>query len=408
MKLPNWLLKLLPMWNYICPRCKREVEKNSRRCPHCAENYGLPLRVPPKVLKDQKALEDYVHKHVFPKVSAWQKAYLTQFFTTIFSDGFESGDFSAWTGTNGSPSVVGSPVHHGSYSAYLDANYEKIFKDFGAIDDVYARCYVFFETLPVGEYQSDHILCLSRNSGGASAGASCKIYNNGTDVRWQLYYLNSGFSYTTLTDTTGNPVATGQWYCVELWHKKSTLYGAKLWIDGVLRLTATNTTCTHDITSIGTLAKYHKFYVDCYVVADAYVGPESGAVLKEIVDSLGLGDSVLCGKSFSVLDSVGVADVPLRSWSPSVADSVGVSDVVLLSKLFQVFDVLGLVDVISVDKVLLVGDLIGLDDNVYVSKVLVVSDEIALVEVVEKGVAGVAKTRVFLILGDLAIQLCGG
>lgn len=44
---------------------------------------------------------------------------------------------------------------------------------------------------------------------------------------------------------------------------------------------------------------------------------------------------------------------------------------------------------------------------VYVNKILIISDGIALVEVVEKSVQGVVKTRIFLIIGDLAIQLTG-
>ncbi|MFN3329236.1 MAG: hypothetical protein ACK40U_10400, partial [Fervidobacterium pennivorans] len=42
------------------------------------------------------------------------------FATEIFSDGFESGDFSAWTGTaqsSGTVTVVTENPHHGTYSA---------------------------------------------------------------------------------------------------------------------------------------------------------------------------------------------------------------------------------------------------------------------------------------------------
>ena len=41
--------------------------------------------------------------------------------TTLFEDGFESNDFLEWTGTSGSPSIVGDPVKYGSYAASFDA-----------------------------------------------------------------------------------------------------------------------------------------------------------------------------------------------------------------------------------------------------------------------------------------------
>ena len=59
----------------------------------------------------------------------------------IFSDGFESGNFSAWTGTNGSPSIVKSPVHHGSYAAQANAAYEYWYKTFSGQTVVYVRFY---------------------------------------------------------------------------------------------------------------------------------------------------------------------------------------------------------------------------------------------------------------------------
>jgi len=42
-----------------------------------------------------------------------------------------------------------------------------------------------------------------------------------------------------------------------------------------------------------------------------------------------------------------------------------------------------------------------------VHKTLVVCESVSLVEVVGVGVGGVKRTRLFLILGDLAVQLTG-
>ncbi|MEM2995645.1 MAG: hypothetical protein QXI91_06520, partial [Candidatus Bathyarchaeia archaeon] len=54
---------------------------------------------------------------VFLIVLLFLNSLTTPAYATIFSDGFESGDFSAWTGTVGSPTIVSSPTHHGAYAA---------------------------------------------------------------------------------------------------------------------------------------------------------------------------------------------------------------------------------------------------------------------------------------------------
>jgi hypothetical protein len=172
---------------------------------------------------------------------------------------------------------------------------------------------------------------------------------------------------------------------------------------------------------------------------------EGGAILKEIADSLSLSDVVLRDKTLTISDSVGLADAPLKHWTPQISDSIALSDAVLRNKTFQIFDSLGLSDtilrgkqfsvsdfislcelitviteiikqvtdslslsdIVSLNKALLVADQIRLTDNVYVNKILIISDSMALAEVVEKSVQGVVKTKVFLIMGDLAIQLTG-
>src|SRR3989337_3644689 len=119
MNIPYWLLPMLPMWEYICPKCRKGVKQSAHQCTHCSEKFPLAIRVPPSFLKDPKKLEAYVHKHIFPRVSEFERNYLTKFFTEYFNNGFEEGDFSAWTSVNdsgGRLSVQGTTVHHGSYA----------------------------------------------------------------------------------------------------------------------------------------------------------------------------------------------------------------------------------------------------------------------------------------------------
>jgi hypothetical protein len=114
----------------------------------------------------------------------------------------------------------------------------------------------------------------------------------------------------------------------------------------------------------------------------------TGIILKEVADSLSLSDSLLCNKTFAVTDSVGLADVPLKGWTPQISDSISLLD-----------------QVSTPTRILQALDAIGLSDMSFVNKTLIITDQIALAEVVEVGKGGVQKTKLFLIIGDLAIQL---
>ncbi len=60
---------------------------------------------------------------------------------TVFTDGFETGDFSQWSGTVGAPTIVTSPVHHGLYAAQAVNNGNQIYKNMTTTDEVYCRMY---------------------------------------------------------------------------------------------------------------------------------------------------------------------------------------------------------------------------------------------------------------------------
>lgn len=237
MRLPYWLLKLLPMWDYICPRCRREVKPNSYKCPYCGECFPFPLKVPPKCLKNSETLEAYVHKHVFPLVSASQRKYLAQFFTTLFSDGFESGDFSAWTGTNvGSGQLLevqSSVVHHGSYAMHAkvttDSRNAYCYKSFtSSANPIFARAYVrfpvfpskFFRFLVFKNASGSTVWALAINPSGGSYYVNIERYFPG-------YYTASLTSFTPSVDT---------WYCFEVEFYKAASGGYyKVYVDGVDR-----------------------------------------------------------------------------------------------------------------------------------------------------------------------------
>jgi hypothetical protein len=344
----------------------------------------MPLRVPPKVLKDKKTLTEYVHKHVFPIVNAETRFYLSQFFTVLFSDGFETGDFSAWTGTSGSPAVVSSWAHHGVYSAEVQAN-DLIQKSFGtSYNTVYMRSYVKFNTLPDADYYSMRLGLYVIGDDYWYFGTYCGVYVDPSDhsAKFFLDAHDIGGGYTYLSSPLPQ---TGVVYCLEVRH---TANGAiEFYIDGELKAQST----IDNYSSFGAVvvASQGEMLVDCVVVSDAYIGPESEAALKTVTDALALSDDACRNKNFVIADTSGLTDAVLQHKTLVANDSVDVNDAVLTDK-----------TVVTADAVNLAGSLI-------VDKVLQVTETTNLFETVQVGVGGVKKTKLFLIIGDLAVQLTG-
>jgi len=134
-----------------------------------------------------------------------------------------------------------------------------------------------------------------------------------------------------------------------------------------------------------------------------------GVVIKQVLDTAYVSDATVRDKAFAMLDSLSLGDTLLRDKQFAVSEAVNLADLitVLTGIIKQVADNLGLSDVVAVGKTLLLGDQIQSADNAYVDKVLLISEQVSLVEVVEKTTVGEVKTRIFLIVGDLAIQLTG-
>jgi hypothetical protein len=129
--------------------------------------------------------------------------------------------------------------------------------------------------------------------------------------------------------------------------------------------------------------------IDCVVIADAYIGPEATATLKTVVDALALLDTVYRNNSLAVADTSSLADVVLQDKSLVTIDFVGVNDLVFTG------------------KIVVTADAVNFADSLSVTKVLQVTETVYLVETVQVGVGGAKKTRLFLLLGALAVQLTG-
>jgi DNA-directed RNA polymerase subunit RPC12/RpoP len=421
MRMPFWLLRLLPMWDYICPKCKREVAKNSHECSHCGERFPLPVRVPPRVLKDPTALEEYVHKHIFPKVSRAHRDYLAQFFTTIFEDGFESGDFSAWTGTDGTISVETTDPYLGTrYAQHTSSSTNSVSECYKSVSnqvEAYMRLYLKFPTVFTGA-SADGWETGPRLTITGVVGAQAKCKYDGSNYYWGVeVYESSGWQTYWGSAFT----LQSKYYCIELYFKVGQSDGAvALWVDGVQQVNETGLD-TNDYGDYITRARDRiqrrtgsdaasLVYTDCVVVADAYIGPEEGT-LVEVADSLELAETVLRNKTLILSDSLGLADSLYGNKSLLLSDSASLSELVtvIIGEVMKyVTDSVSSADLVSTpSRVLRTLEAIGATDNVVVNKVLQITETVSLAEIVEVGVGGVKKTRLFLILGDLAVQLTG-
>lgn len=387
MRMPFWLLRILPVWDYICPRCRTEVPENSHECLHCHERYQIPLKVPSAILKDRERLERYVHEVIFPKVTPLHRTYLAQFFTEIFNDGFESGDFSAWDSTTGSPTIVTDPVHHGTYAMEATGTAGIYATKTISETTVFVRAYFKWSTLYSYPGSDNSVTSPIRLQIGASIATKLNVWSD-----YVRGYIAGQFYGGSAT------ISTGEWHCLEVKYVVSLTAGELgVWLDGeeVFTVKAQDTgSTTVDTVNIG-LCDYSTISttvnVDCVVVADAYIGPETAETLIEVADVLGLSDFVLRHKP-----------------SIAVSDGVASSDVLRVFKTLNVSDMLSLVEAVSTPRrVLQALEAVGIADGTLVDKALIITENISLVEVVAVGVKGAKRTKVFIILGDIAVQLTG-
>lgn len=269
--------------------------------------------------------------------------------TQIFSDGFESGDFSAWTSTTGTPVVQSVVKHHGTYCAESDASGDYYRKDYTEQTTVFHRVYLRFSVLPA----NNEYFQFMRMGMGATEICSVQVRRktDGTLIlRLSRNYPASAsfdYSYTWVVNT---------WYCIEVKFVRAVSGEYKVWLDGteVITNTGVNTTGVTGASRIvagwnsGSVAAGDVVWIDCVVVADAYIGPEAGAVLKEVTDTLSLSDVSFAHKTFAVPDLVGLLDAaPLTNRTLPLGDAISLADQVWRDKAFAVTDGVSLSELVE-------------------------------------------------------------
>ena len=183
--------------------------------------------------------------------------------TPLFSDGFETGDFSLWTGesdTNNDLTVVGTPVYAGSYAASArvnDADTYEVWKTLGTpVNEIWTHFYIRFNEVSSASVAAGatHQVCIISDTALANGYGEIIFTVNSASPRvidQLLIGYKDGASAFQYVGGAISPSAN-QWYEVKIRHVKGiTSNGTvSVWFDGTLLQTVTNADM-HDDTEYG-------------------------------------------------------------------------------------------------------------------------------------------------------------
>lgn len=246
-----------------------------------------------------------------------------------------------------------------------------------ALTSGYVRFYVNFSSLPTSG-NSVKIGGFVANSGSSAVAV---VKNDAGTMKWGLQNAGGSFSFAS----TPNPT-TGVWYCVEV--RAAANDELRLYVNdaSVINVAEGNRSYTHILVGALTKATALTNFIDCIAVADTYIGPE--ITLQTVTDALSLADNFLRNKTVATADSLGAQDSVKGNKSLLLSDSVNLSTITRALKTLNTVDELSLSDSASTPL-----------------RILHATDSITLVETVQAGAGGAKKTRLFLILGDLALGI---
>jgi hypothetical protein len=205
----------------------------------------------------------------------------------IFADGFESGSFSAWTGTiltsGETASVVTSLPHHGMYGALFTTNggggteRASVYKNIDAQSEIYVRAYVYISSgLPLQNNDNRFNFIMIQGSTGAAI-ASVGVRRSGGADLWSIASIAGTFY------ASKGPIM-GKWHCIEFYTLVNSTNGIhRLWIDGelVIERTGLNTAREGNInqarfglTYVYGVPQSLSVYGDCFAISNEPIGPE--------------------------------------------------------------------------------------------------------------------------------------
>jgi hypothetical protein len=153
--------------------------------------------------------------------------------TTYFSDGFESGNTSAWTLPNGDSSgsitVQSAVVNSGSYALSLaDASGQYAYVNTALPSGPQSQTFTRFSFRLGSDMTGNSILAIARNSNG---GNTWEIDYNGTQHSFAVYFWNSSGGVYTIP-SLNNALSPDTWYTLTIQDYQTSTGHAQVWLNG--------------------------------------------------------------------------------------------------------------------------------------------------------------------------------
>ncbi|MBA7672233.1 hypothetical protein ES703_80408 [subsurface metagenome] len=277
-KIPKDVLDLFPMWQYNCPNCpdSKVLSEKVHHCVKCGAEFNEEKwRVPPRFLKNSKAMSDYAHKVLAPKLSPEQRELLFKYFTVLFSDGFDDGTFDAWSTVVGSPTVVTAQKHHGTHSMYVTGSGpDFVYSGHGAQLIINARVYLRLNSA-IPNYTR---WCFLQFNKGAVPICRLNIYQT-TGPTYHLY-MERWFPIWGAVGTVPIAMVPGEWHCYEMGFVRDAVNGEyRAYFNNaeLMNQTGLDTSGVSDCEQVycgNATTTVVDFHEDCVVIADVHIGPE--------------------------------------------------------------------------------------------------------------------------------------
>jgi len=182
-----------------------------------------------KVAKDIDFAKNFFKQELLKKGIGFDSKFI------IFSNGFETGDLSKWdgigcTGVDFCPNAV-NYAYDGSFSLYCD-NVEYVYKKLSGMNEVYARVYVNFKTLPLNPYS--HYFIDFYDDGNQILGLG--LWNDAGAYKLRAYSNSINKNWSSVINIHEN-----EWHFFELyWYENDTNSKIKAWYDGDLKIGQTD------------------------------------------------------------------------------------------------------------------------------------------------------------------------